>query len=153
MVSDWLALRSWKQRWYRNGMERETYLLEYIHHQLAANEAVGLKGWLAQIAEYRATWRFDLCRRLIRAIKGEKLSPLALGSAKSDKGLVHAQQGQRCPRTWAMPIITWGGDLKPRPAFRCEEIFIGDKLHVVTTSAESDVVKNSCALKRSGQNG
>jgi len=74
-------------------MERETYLLEYIHHQLVTNEAVGLKAWLAWIAECRATWHFDLCKWLIRAIRVEKLSPLALGLAKNDKGLVYAQQG------------------------------------------------------------
>ena len=60
-------------------MEKEDFLLEYIHGQLIANEAVGLKLWLTQISKYRDAWQFEQCQRLIRYIKEEKLSPLALG--------------------------------------------------------------------------
>ena len=84
-----------------------TYFLEYVHLQLESRPIDGLRTWSERFTQSREEGRYDLCQRLLRAVKGYDLPAYGLGIVRYGEGWLHDRTGY-----WQEAIAAYEDSLK-----------------------------------------
>lgn len=103
-------------------MEKEVYLLELIHHQLALGETQGLASWVEAFVSALNELDLALCDRLLRLAKQHYMSSAGTATIRFNEALVQAEH-----HNWDAALFTLKTCLEIRQSLSdrvgCSEAF------------------------------